>query len=51
MNEEYINMILDQINVAKYRDEYKKEYGYLNFEEPLRNSDIKGNRLRRELKK
>lgn len=29
MNEEYINMILDQINVAKYRDEYKKNMGIL----------------------
>lgn len=47
---QYMNFILDRILVAKNRDEYINEFGYLNFKVPLRNSDFIGRKERRELK-
>lgn len=51
INDEYINRILDKISIAKNKEEYRHEFGYLNFQTPLRNSDFAGRRLRREEKK
>lgn len=48
LNDEYTNRILDQISIAKNEEEYKKEFGYLNFETPSRNSDFTTRRLNRE---
>lgn len=43
--------MLDWLVTEKQRLRYQEEYGHLNFETPLRNSDIAGRRLRRMIKK
>ncbi len=43
--------ILDLLLAEFHRNEYEREYSYLNFRAPLRNSDFLGRRLLREEKK
>lgn len=50
-NERDSNVILDLILAGKNRSDYEDEFGDLNFEAPLRNSDFEGRRLARETKK
>lgn len=50
-NSEYIDRILDKITIAKYKEEYNMEFGYLNFETPISNSDFVRRRLKREERK
>lgn len=47
---EYIDYILDKISLAKKEEEYNKEFGYLNFETPIRNYDFVARKLKRERK-
>lgn len=46
-----INKMLDYLIAVKNNLRYRKEYGDLNFETPLRNSDCIGRRSRREKNK
>lgn len=50
-NSEDTDRILDYILAESNRKEYEKEYGYLEFRTPLRNSDFFGRYLLREEKK
>lgn len=50
-NPEDTDRILDLLIAEKNMIEYKNEFGHIEFETPLRNSDFVGRRLRRDEKK
>ena len=49
--EKATDYIIDLILAEKFCKDYYREYGYLNFKAPLRNSDFFGRRMAREEKK